>query len=162
METTRLYRQKPAIKWVISCYIMLIAIGFIVAGLISHQRYGSNHRQTSIYYRGDEAEMAFPKLYSQLIQTAHVHSFTMPLVFLGVWAALVFTPVGIRWKKILIAGGALSVLMYNSAPFLLRYVSQKWVALFTVGGLGLFIFFFLPACLVLYETWFGFSTPHDS
>jgi hypothetical protein len=129
--------------------------------MISHDRYGLDHSQTAVFYRGDEAQMAFPKLYGQLIQTAHVHSFTMPLVFLSVWLALAFTPLSGALKKFLIAGGALSILIYNAAPFLVRYASERWVSLFTVGGIGLFVFFLVPTALALYETWLGFSPGRD-
>jgi hypothetical protein len=92
-----------------------------------------------------------------LLQTAHVHSFTMPLVFLSVWLGLCWIPIRVSLKKFLVAGGAFSILIYNMAPFLLRYVSPKAVSLFSVGGIGLFFFFLFPAVLILYETWVGFS-----
>jgi hypothetical protein len=157
MENPRLKNFNGGIKWAVTAYLFLASLGFIVAGLMSHLSYGLDHRRTIAHYLGNEAQggMEMAKLYSQLLQTAHVHSFTMPLVFLSVWIGLAFTPISPAFKKLLIAGGALSVILYNAAPFLVRFHSPDWVFLFTVGGIGLFLFFFLPAALVLYETWWG-------
>ncbi|MCC6272162.1 MAG: hypothetical protein IT572_01735 [Deltaproteobacteria bacterium] len=160
MESPRLYRQNGGLKWAVTAYLLLTSVAFGIAGLMSRQHYGLSHEQTAVYYLGDEASggMQMPKLYPQLLQTAHVHSFTMPLVFLSVWLGLHFTPLKPGWKRALVAGGALSILIYNAAPFLLRYYSPHAASLFTVGGLGLFVFYFAPAGLILYETWIGFQT----
>jgi len=157
MENLRLKNSNEGLKWAISAYLFLASLGFGVAILMSYLHYGLDHQKTLVHYLGNESKggMEMAKLYAQLLQTAHVHSFTMPLVFLSVWLALAFTPISPAFKRLLIAGGALSVLIYNAAPFLVRFHSPDWVFLFTVGGGGLFLFFFLPAALVLYETWWG-------
>ncbi len=155
MEMNRLNQASQIVKWALTAYLLLASLGFGVAGLMSHQHYGLSHAKTVTYYQGSEDQMAFPKLYPQLLQTAHVHSFTMPLVFLPLWLSFSKLPKYERWKKFFIAGGALSILIYNAAPFLLRYGSPHAAWLFTVGGIGLFHFFLIPAFWVLWETWLG-------
>lgn len=159
MESPRLHIQSSGLKWAVTAYFLLTSVAFGIAGLMSREHYGLNHEQTVIYYLGDEASggMQMPKLYPQLLQTAHVHSFTMPLVFLAVWLGLHFTPLRTGWKRTMIAGGMLSILIYNAAPFLLRYYSPNSATLFTIGGVGMFVFYFVPAGVILYETWIGFS-----
>jgi len=158
MEKIKLHDLSSPLKWALTAYLTLTSIGFFVAALMSHLAYGWNERKTVVYYLGDENEMAFPKLYSQVLQTAHVHSFTMPLVFFVLWCALSFLPLRPSFKKLFILGGCLSSLAYNAAPFLVRFVSEKWVFLFSVGGIGLFVFFLTPTFLVLYDTWVGMSS----
>ena len=155
MEARRFSEFSPTVKWAITAYLLLASLGFGVAALMSHHHYGFNHAQTVTYYLGSEEEMAMPKLYAQLLQAAHVHSFTMPMVFLPLWLGLHFLNVATGLKKLFILGGAASILTYNAAPFLLRYESSHAVYLFTVGGVGLFLFFLLPAGLILKETWLG-------
>jgi len=164
MEKPRLNRATSSLKCGVTAFLLLSGVGFVIAGLMSHQHYGLDHARTVVHYLGDEASggMQMAKLYSQLLQAAHVHSFTMPLVFFTLWTVLHFTPIRSSWKNLMILGGTLSILAYNAAPFLVRYQSPHYVGLFTVGGVGLFLFFFLPAGLVLYETWLGFSVPRDS
>ncbi|HCU25662.1 MAG TPA: hypothetical protein DF383_11660 [Deltaproteobacteria bacterium] len=149
-----------SLKWTVTVFLLLSGIGFSVAALMSRERYGFDHARTLVHYLGDETEggMRLAMPYGQVIQTAHVHSFSMPLVFLALWLGLHFVPLRPFLKKLLIGGGALSILLYNAAPFLVRYKSPHYVTLFTVGGIGLFFFFFLPAFLILYETWWGFSS----
>ena len=155
MEAKRLAGLSAPLKWGITAYLLLASLGFCVAALMSHYHYGFDHAKTVTYYLGSESEMAMPKLYPQILQAAHVHSFTMPMVFLPVWLGLHFLSLSDGWKKLLIAGGALSILLYNSAPFLVRYESSSSVYLFTIGGIGLFLFFLVPAGFILKETWLG-------
>ncbi|MFO1518326.1 MAG: hypothetical protein U1F57_01465 [bacterium] len=124
----------------------------------SYERYGLSHEKTIHYYLGNPEEGdAMPKPLSYLVPTTHVHSFTMPLVFMAAWIALQGVPLRSRTKKWMILGGTFSVLIYNAAPYLVRYMWPKAVLLFTVGGTGLFLFFFWPTLLILYETWIGFK-----
>lgn len=157
MESTRLHHLKPSLKWALSAYLLLSILGFAVAALISHDRYAWDHKQTEVYYLGDESQMAYPKPFGSLIQAAHVHSFAMPLVFGALWLALNWVPLGEGLKKAVVIGGAVSVLLYNGAPFMVRYVSAQWVTLFTWGGVGLFVFYVIPALLALWEVWFGWG-----
>ena len=146
-------------KWAITAFLLLASIGFGVAGLQSYERYKLNMEKTIHHYSGDpaEGEMAVPKPYGYLLSVTHVHSFTMPLVFLTVWIGLQGVPNRSALKKFFIFSGALTILLYNGAPYLVRYRSPDWVLLFPLAGIGLFIFFFWPAGMVLYETWFGFK-----
>ena len=155
METLPLLRQNKALRWAVTCYLLLSCIGFAVAGMISHQRYQWDHQTTIEFYRGNEAKMAYPKLYGELIGTAHVHSFVMPIVFLILWLGLSLLPMRPLWKNFFITGGALSILLYNAAPFLVRYHSARWVGLFTVGGVGLFFFYLIPTFFLLAALWRG-------
>ncbi len=157
METPRLYRQSSHLKWTITIFLFLISLGFGVAALMSLKHYDISHEKTVHYYLGNEAEggMEIPRLYSQLLQTAHVHSFVMPLVFLAIWVGLNWVPLRSSYKKTLVLGGGFAILIYNVAPFAVRYISPKFVWLFTIGGAGLFLFYFIPAILVFYEVWWG-------
>ncbi len=140
-------------KFAVRAYILLSCLGFGVAALMSYQHYGFNHDKTVQYYLGDpaEGEMAFKKPYSQLVGVSHVHTYTMPLVFFVMWILLQGSAAGERMKKIIVGGGSLSILIYNGAPYVVRngWVDGAW--LFSVGGVGLFLFYFWPAILVLRE-----------
>lgn len=162
METKRLNNQTTTFKWALTFYLLLSLVGFSVAGMISKDRYSFDHEKTATYYLGNETEMAFPKLYGQLIQTAHVHTFTLPLVFLVVWLGMAYVPVSKTLRVLLMLGGVFSILIYNGAPFVLRYVTSKGAFFFTVGGVGLYLFYLIPAFLLLYETWLGFNRARDN
>jgi hypothetical protein len=162
MIKARLNQLPRSFKWAITAFVLLASLGFGVAALMSLNHYGLSHEKTVTYYLGNEAEYAFPKLYSQILQTAHVHSFTMPLVFLGIWIALQFTGLRSRTKSLMVLGGTISIVIYNAAPFLLRYFTPRAAWLFTVGGVGLFVFFLVPAGIVLYDLWFGCESCQES
>jgi hypothetical protein len=156
MTLPRFHQINSVFKWAITLYLLLTCLGFGVAALISRDRYDWDHDKTVVFYRGNEEQMAYPKTYGELIQTAHVHSFTMPLVFLMIWLGLSALPLRRGFQITVMLGGALAILLYNGAPFFVRYLSASYVWLFTIGGVGLFIFYYLPALLILWEIWFGF------
>lgn len=160
----RWHHQNSAMKWAVTAYLLLVSLGFFVAGLQSYERYRINHEKTKEYYLGNpaEGELAMPKPYGHLLSVTHIHSYTMPLVFLTVWIGLQGVPLRNAHKKFLIGGGFLSIGLYNAAPYLLRYYFPDSAFLFTVGGVGLFLFFFWPAFTVLFETWIGFSPKQDT
>lgn len=157
MEKIRLKNLPSSLKWAISAYFLLASIGFIFAALMSHDRYDFDHQKTIQYYLGDPAdgEAAFKKPLSHLLGVTHVHAFMLPLVFLTLWIALQGVPVRTGFKKLIVFGGALSILIYNAAPYLVRFVSADYVFLFTVGGIGLFLFFLGPSGIILREIWTG-------
>jgi hypothetical protein len=63
---------------------------------------------------------------------------------------------------IMVVGAAAGIVLYNLAPFLLRFHSAKWVFLFPMGGILLFLFFYLPVLFILVETWRGFKVHQES
>ncbi len=156
-KNKRLSLLPSSFKWAISAFVLLTCLGFGGAALMSHDRYEWSHEKTIQYYLGDpaEGEAAFKKPYSHLIGITHVHSYTMPLVFFVIWILLQGVPTSSGFKKWMVLGGSASILLYNLAPYLVRYVSLKSVSVFTVGGIGLFLFYFLPAFFILFEIWFG-------
>ncbi len=140
-------------KWAICAYVLLSSLGFGVAGVMSYQRYHFKHDQTIQYYLGDpaEGEAAFKKPYSQLIEVTHVHAYTMPLVFFVMWILLQGTATKQSLKKFLVLGGSFSVFIYNVAPYIVRKGWVDGVWMFTIGGVGLYLFYFWPSILVLCE-----------
>ncbi len=155
MENLKLSRLNATYKWAITAFLLLTSLGFSVAGLQSRLRYDFNHEKTVEYYLGDPAEgdSPFPKPLSYLVSVTHVHSFTLPLIFFILWILLNATSFQGGLKKGIILGGVFSILIYNMAPYAVRYFSSHSVFLFTVGGVGLFIFYFFPMFLVLHELW---------
>jgi len=152
----RLSQLSSTFKWALTAYLFLVTIGFAMAGLMSYTTYGLSHEKTVHFYLGNPAEGdTLSKPLAYLVPTTHVHSFTMPIVFLTVWVALQGVPLRPRWKKCIIVGGVVSILIYNAAPYMVRYFYPQTVVFFTVGGIGLFLFFLWPAFLVWYEMWFG-------
>lgn len=143
----------PFLKKIIFLYFLLTSLGFGVAALMSYDKYHYDHQKTRNYYLGDpaEGEEAFKKPYAQLIGVTHVHSYTMPLVFLMAWLALSGVAQSDKTKLFLVMGGALAIVTYCAAPYALRYGPEKSVYLFTVGGIGLFTFYFIPVLLVFSE-----------
>ena len=152
-KNRRLSSLTSSFKLSIALFVFLTGLGFGIAGVMSYQHYSFNHDKTVQYYLGDpsEGDAAFKKPYSHLVGVTHVHAFTMPLVFFVIWILLQGCPTRETFKKMIVLGGFLAILIYNSAPYIVRsgYVEGAW--LFTVGGISLYLFYFWPSFLVLVE-----------
>lgn len=155
MEKIRLKNLSSSFKLLLTTYFLLVSIGFVFAALMSHDRYDFDHQKTIQYYLGDPAdgEAAFKKPLAHLLGVTHIHSFTLPLVFLTLWIALEGTLLKSRYKKIIVIGGCLSILIYNASPYLVRFISPHYVSAFTLGGIGLFFFFFAGVGIIFSDLW---------
>lgn len=155
MEKIRLRNLPSSFKFLLTSYFLLVSLGFVFAALMSHDRYDFDHQKTIQYYLGDpvDGEAAFKKPFSHLLGVTHIHSFTLPLVFLTLWIALEGTALQNKYKKLIILGGSLSILIYNAAPYLVRFASPHYVFTFTIGGVGLFLFFFLGIGIIFTNLW---------
>lgn len=136
-----------------SAFVFLSWLGFGMAGVMSYQHYSFSHEKTIQYFLGDpsEGESAFKKPYSQLVGVTHVHAYTMPLMFFMMWILIQATPTRESVKKWIVIGGSFSILIYNVAPYVVRYGMAHGAWLFSVGGVGLYLFYFWPSFLVLKE-----------
>lgn len=152
-KNSRLSNFKSSFRLAIGAFVFLTWIGFGVAGIMSFQHYSFNHEKTVQYYLGDpaEGEIAFKKPYSHLVGVTHVHAYTMPLVFFVMWILLQGTPSRESYKKWMVIGGSLAIITYNIAPYVVRSGLIKGVWLFTLGGIGLYLFYFWPSFIVLRE-----------
>ncbi len=152
-KNRRLSSLNSSFKLSIGLFILLTWVGFGVAGFMSFQHYSFDHDKTIQYYLGDPAdgEAAFKKPYSHLVGVTHVHAYTMPLVFFVIWILLQGTTTRESFKKIIIIGGFLAILTYNAAPYLVRSGLTRGVWMFSLGGIGLYLFYFWPSMLVLRE-----------
>ncbi len=152
-KNKRLSNLTPSLKLAIKAFVLLSWLGFGIAGLMSYQHYSFNHQKTVEYFLGNpsEGEMAFKKPYSQLVGVSHVHAYTMPLVFFVMWVLLQGTPTRESVKKWMVIGGTFSILVYNVAPYVVRCGVKHAAWLFTLGGVGLYLFYFWPSFLVLRE-----------
>ena len=77
------YRTAPtSFKLAATAFLLLAAAGLGVAALQIYVRTGLTHQGALLHYRGDEATLQYPMSFAQMVEIAHAHAFTLPLVAL--------------------------------------------------------------------------------
>ena len=111
--------------------LMLPGLGTMLA--LSLGRIGISPEAIAAYYRGGTGEMSFPKELWQLMEEAHFHLFSLPIVLLILTHLLFATgcPPGMRVAISL--GLWLGALFEIGGPFAVRYVSGSFAPLLLLG-----------------------------
>lgn len=71
-------------RMVYSVFLVFLLVGMVTGALLHVDGMGLDAATATAYWRGDEAVMAYPKSYRQLLELTHFHLFTEPVVWLVV------------------------------------------------------------------------------
>jgi hypothetical protein len=121
--------------------LMLPGLGTMLA--LSIGRVGLSPQAIATFYRGGSGEMSFPKELWQLVEEAHFHLFSIPIVLLILTHLLFATGCPPRTRLALSLALWVGAVLEIGAPFAVRYLSGSFAfalvsswALLTVGMLG--------------------------
>lgn len=74
----------PNGKIVYTAFLATLVCGLVTAAFLHGDSMGASATTAATYWRGDEAEMIYPKSDRQLLELTHFHLFTEPMVWLVV------------------------------------------------------------------------------
>lgn len=132
-----LRRLDRGAKVVYTGFLVFLLCGLLSAALLHYDSMGLSAAQATAYWRGDEANMVYPKSYRQLLELTHFHLFTEPVVWLVV-AHLYHMG---RGRGVVSLGTLGAIGAQVALPWLVSYVSPAFGVLFApvslavVGGL---------------------------
>lgn len=121
-----LYFMPWTTKLVTAWFLATTLAGCILTGILASESSGFLAAKTAAYYRGDEAGGTYPKSTRELVETAHFHVFSMPILFLVVGHLMGMTRFGNISKSALISGGFLGVVLNIATPFLILHAGGAW------------------------------------
>lgn len=140
-------------RLVYTLFLLLTGAGLVFTFYWSSKRGTLSPSGISAHFRGSETEMAFPKTFAELAETAHFHFFTMPVFFLIVAHLFFLTGVSsfqkIFWSTLMFAAVTAEI----AVPFLLVYVSASFSYVFIASHFLLLLSFFWMAAVSLKEMW---------
>ena len=79
-----LRRLDRGARLVYAAFLAFLLAGLVSATLLHLDGMGTSASGAAAWWRGDEAEMAYPKSYRQILEITHFHLFTEPIVWLVV------------------------------------------------------------------------------
>lgn len=113
-----------------SAFLVFTVAGLLTAALLHGDGMGASVAQTAAYWRGDEAQMLYPKSYRQLVELTHFHLFTEPVTFLVVAHLYNLTGDAAKRKAVAAVLTLVGMTLQIGLPWLVTYVGAGWAALF--------------------------------
>ena len=148
------YRTAPvSLKIAASAFLLLAVIGLGIAGLQIYVRTGMTPGGTLMHYRGDEATMQYPQSFGAMVDTAHAHAFTMPLLALALSIAILLSKASETTKRVIVSALFAGMVLELGLPWLVRYGPAWTVHLFDLTGILLGGGLLVAAAIPLYEMW---------
>lgn len=142
----------------LSFFIIFILLGLASSLALAHQQTSFEAKRAEQYYLGNEndpdaTEFYVAKSYRQLLETTHFHLYIMPVIYLAFIHLYFLSSRSEREKSLLAALTFTSLLLEVATPWLVRFVSGKWAALFWISGIGITVPTLWMSLVCLKEMW---------
>jgi hypothetical protein len=148
------YRTAPtSFKLAATAFLLLAAAGLGVAALQIYVRTGLTPSGALLHYRGDEATLQYPMSVAQMVEIAHAHAFTLPLVALVLSVAFLGTSAPERIKRLVVITLFSGMTLELCLPWLIRYGPRWAVHLTLLTGALIVSGLFTAVAVPLYEMW---------
>jgi len=148
------YRTAPvSFKLAATAFLLLAAAGLGVAALQIYARTGMTPSGTLLHYLGDEATLQYPMSFPRMVEIAHAHAFTIPMVSMVLAFAFLGTSVRESLKRLVVITLFSGMTLELSVPWLIRYGPAWTVHLTLLTGALIVSGLFTAVAVPLYEMW---------
>ncbi len=146
-------KTSVTVRLLATAFYLTMAAGYVVALLNAQAKTGGTVAGLIRHYRGSPDGSAYPKGPEELIEVAHAHGFSVPIMYLVLGGLFLGTEVREAWKRWWMLAPFVGILIDQIVPWLLRYHAPEW-AWVMVAGHGLSGLAFLVLVLVpLRDMW---------
>jgi hypothetical protein len=116
-----------------SAFLLLMLPGLATMLALSIGRIGISPQAIAAFYRGGQGEMSFPKELWQLMEEAHFHLFSVPVILLVLTHLLFATGCPPRTRVTISLGLWTGAVLEIGAPFAVRYWSAAFAPFLILG-----------------------------
>ncbi len=153
MPTFRWREASSTVRLLATAFYLAMAAGYVVALLNAHVKTSGTMTGLISHYRGASDGSAYPKEPTELIEIAHAHGFSVPLMYLVLGGLFLGTEVREPWKRWWTLAPFVGVFIDQVAPWLLRYHAPGWAWALIVGHGFSGIAFLVLIGVPLWEMW---------
>ncbi|PIQ82444.1 MAG: hypothetical protein COV76_03620 [Candidatus Omnitrophica bacterium CG11_big_fil_rev_8_21_14_0_20_64_10] len=150
-------RTKIAYTWLL--LYLLLGLGTIVA--IETIKTGWTPQGVADYYRGNEEKFIFQKTPLEMLEVAHMHLFTIPVVFFILGHAFLMTMLKEAFKIRVVAVAMAAVFGSIASPWAVRFGSGAFGAVKVISDAALSMTLIFMVVYPLYEMWGPPGRPHQ-
>ncbi len=149
----RLSRTSLETKVTYTGFLALMLPGIATMVGSSAGRIGLSPHAIAVFYRGGEGELSFPKELWQLVETAHFHLFSVPVVLLILTHLLFATGCPPRLRLAISLACYAGAVLEIGGPFLVRYGSADFAPAVLLGWALLALGMLASAGFSLWALW---------
>ena len=153
MQEFKLSAAKASTKILVTAFLIVMGLGYLMALVNVWSKTGFTYQGVVEHLCGSEEEMIYPKEFSELVESSHVHLFAHPPMFLLLGAILLFTSLSERLKKLLVPIPFIAIVLDIGSFWLTRYVAPGFAALTLFAGMLMGLSFLALFVIPLYEMW---------
>ena len=153
MPTFRWRNANSTVRLLATAFYLAMAAGYVVALLNARIKTGGTIAGLISHYRGASDGSAYPKEATELIEIAHAHGFSVPIMYLVLGVLFLGTDVREAWKRWLILTPFVGVLIDQIVPWLVRYHAAGWAWLMVAGHGVAALAFLILIGVPLWEMW---------
>lgn len=155
MPSFRWRQASLTLRLLATIFYLAMSAGYVVALLNAQAKTGGTIAGLIRHYRGASDGSAYPKEPAEMLEVAHAHGFSVPIMYLVLGALFLGTEVREAWKRWWILAPFAGVFIDLGVPWLLRYHAPGWAWGLVVGhGLSGAAFLALIG-VPLWEMWRG-------
>jgi len=148
------YRTAPtSFKLAATSFLLLAVLGLGVAGLQVYARAGLTTHSTLAHFRGDEETLQYPMSFALMVEIAHAHAFTQPMLALLLSVALLVSNAREWLKRAGVIALFVGMTMDLGVPWLVRYGPAWTVHLLPLTAVLITSGLFVSVAVPLYEMW---------
>jgi len=153
------YRTAPtSVKLAATGFLLLAVLGLGVAGLQVYARAGLTPHSTLAHFRGDEETLQYPMSFALMVENAHAHAFTQPMLALLLSVALILSNAREWLKRAAVIALFVGMAMDLGVPWLVRYGPAWTVHLLPLTAVLITSGLFVSVAVPLYEMWWESET----
>ena len=153
MPTLRWRDASLTVRWLATAFYLTMAAGYVVALLNASVKTEGTVGGLIRHYRGASGGTAYPKEPAELIEVAHAHGFSVPIMYLVLGGLFLGTEVRETWKRWVILIPFAGIVIDQSIPWLVRYHAAGWVWVMVIGHGAAALAFLALIGVPLREMW---------
>jgi len=142
-----------SVKWLATAFYLTMAIGYGIALANAQIKMGNTTEGLVRHIRGSPDGFAYPKEPAELIEVAHAHGFSVPIMYLVLGGLFLCTTIREPWKRWWAVLPFLGIVIDHVAPWLIRYQAPQWAWLMLAGHALSGLAFVVLIAVPLWEMW---------
>jgi hypothetical protein len=127
------WRENDLLRLVLGAFLLYVALFWVTNALLFFASMDLGYDSVVAYYRGVESQFRQPRSYKVLLEISHFHLFAMGILVLTMTHLVLFVPIPVPQKAVLIVTAFASALLDEAGGWLTRFCHPgfAWVK---IGG----------------------------
>ena len=147
------WRENDLLRLVLGAFLVYVFLFWITNALLFFASMDLSYASVVAHYRGAEDRFMQPRSYKVLLEISHFHLFAMGILILTMTHLVLFVPISIPMKAVLIVTSFAAALLDEAGGWLVRFVHPAFAYVKLAGFLALELSLGALLAVVGYAVW---------